>query len=310
MKLNPFRARPLIGLDIQPHGMRLVQLRQIKSSYLVEQAVFSPLPEGLFNEGKIKHWEIIREKLANIVHQLNIKGMIAAVVIPAGLVRMQQIHVPYGLPEIAIEAEIKVQLEKDFPGFSDTLLIDFNIVNMKESGYSGIFFVATRQEYVSQYVDCIRSAGLSVKIVDVDVYALKRVLAVASSQSQAEEVRSLICYINRVASLILFTSSEIISHHQWEVNDEDEFLPQLKSRINIFAATFPNKPLRRIAIYSNHHITQAINGSGLHQEFDFDYPNPLNTIRLNDQLLQSINAENISDFLLACGAAMCEVPRW
>lgn len=311
-KLNPFTSRPLIGLDIQPYEIRLAQLRHMKSGFLVEQAAITRLPDGVFNEGRIKRWEVVQEKLTETVRQLDIAGMMTAILLPASLVRMQQIQIPYGLPEAAIEAEIKVQLERDFPGFTDSLLMDFHVANAEESGYADVFFVVTRQEYVSQYVDCINAAGLSVKIVDVDVHALKRVFTgVLPLTNKTQEVHALVCHVNRVVTFIIFTHSEIIFHHQWEINADNEFLPQLKIRIHLFVTTFPGRKLRKISIYSHdQHVRQCINNTELNQEFDIDYPDPLDSIKLNHKNTQHIHAENISDFLLACGAAMCGVPRW
>ena len=132
------------------------------------------LREQVFVDGKIKDFESIRYLLAGEVRTRKLAGVAAAIHIPLNLVRMQNIQIPSGLANDAIKEEIKLQLEKDFPGLSDSLAIDFNVEKAEISGYSNVHFVATREEYISQYVSCINATGLKVKIVDVDVYALKR----------------------------------------------------------------------------------------------------------------------------------------
>lgn len=307
MKFNPFLSPSLVGLDIQPHAIRLVQLRKTNKSFLVEQADSVKMPDEAFSDGKIRNWDAIHLHVSALVKKMALTGMVTAINLPANQVRMQHMQVPYGLSDAAIAQEIKMQLEKDFPGLSDSLNIDFNVVTPKYAGYSEVMFVVTREEYVSQYVACINAAGLKVKVVDVDVYALKRLFNFSSPKNNPEEIRAIICHINHGASLIIFAANEIIFHHQWHAETAIEFLAQLKSQIQIFLAAYRDKNIRRLAIYSDDKsVTNIIREADLFQDIEIEYPDPLASLTLN----QKVNSENIADFFLACGSAMREVPRW
>lgn len=163
-----------MGLDIQPHVIRLMQLRQSGKRFQALQMAALRLQEQVFVEGKIRDFEPIRWLLNEEVKKRKLAGIATAIQIPANLVRLQTIQIPSGLSRDAIKEEIKLQLEKDFPGLSDSLAIDFSIERAEMAGYSSVHFVVTREEYISQYVSCINATGLIVKIVDVDIYALKR----------------------------------------------------------------------------------------------------------------------------------------
>jgi len=182
--LYPFSSPSLIGLDINPHGLWLMQLRKAGNRFQVELAANERLPEAVFVDGKIMEWELIRQVVSQLVNKMGLTGMAAAIHIPAREVHMQKIQIPRGMSDYAIEEEIKMQIKRDFPGLSHSLFIDFSVEKLQQSPYLQVSFAAAREEYISQYVNCIHSSGLKVKVVDVDVYALERGQAINSFSSQ------------------------------------------------------------------------------------------------------------------------------
>lgn len=182
------RSSSLVGLDIQPDAIRLVRLKKIKRGFQAKDVIENYLPNDVFAEGKIKNWELLRSILVDLVniHQLN--GMPTAISLPVNLVRIHQMQMPHGLSEAEIEIELFSYIHNHLPGLTDSLSIDFVSLPQKQADYNEIFFAATRKEYLSSYIDCVNAAGLKVKIVDVDIYALKR----AISQEQQNRVNGLI----------------------------------------------------------------------------------------------------------------------
>lgn len=304
MKFPIFSSTSIIGLDIQPHELRLIQLRKTNKGFWAEKAAIIKMPDEIFADSKIRNWDGLRQVLAESVQELDLTGAATAINLPVNLVRMQRIQVPIGISDVAIMDEIKIQLERDFPGLGDSLSIDFKIIHPSEPGYLQVFFVVTRQEYVSQYVNCINSTGLKVKIVDVDVYALKRIFNIVPSH-HAGEICALACHVNLKASLMIFTEYEIIFHRQWDSENESEFAAQLKNQMQIFLATFSDKKISTLMICGND--LQEIN---VGWDFEVQYPSPFASIKLSQTLKQQINQENFPSFLVACGCAMQEVPRW
>ena len=133
----------------------------------------------------------------------------------------------------------------------------------------------------------------------------------AISFKQTGEVHALICIIKRTALLILFAEHEIIYHQKWDADAENELLVSIKSRIQIFTAAFPNKTIQRLAFYSHHQQLNEIIKASIHDwSFEIVFPQPFLAIILSPHLKLSINTENISDFLIACGSVMREVPKW
>lgn len=180
-----FSSPPLLGLDIQPHAIRFVQLRKTKQRFLVEQAGELSLAEDVFFDGKIHLFEAIRQLLQAEVKNRELYGMATAIQIPLNLVHVQLVQIPFGLSPMAIQTEVNMQLKKDFPELSDSLAVDFNVERVGD--YANVHIVVTRKAYLAEYVACINATGLMVKIIDVDSYILERLTKMHLTDLQDEQ---------------------------------------------------------------------------------------------------------------------------
>lgn len=195
MNLFSLHSPSMVGLDIQPHEVRLVQLKKNKHGFLVERVAKNQLPPTVFAEGKINHWEGLGHVLTELISTLGIKGLPAAINLPASLVRMQQLQLPSGLTQRQIHTEIHAQLQRELPGMVDLLAIDYVAFPSDNAAYSDVLFAAARQEYIAQLGSCVSAAGLNVKIVDVDIYSLKRIVSYAIAFPVVKEKVNAIAHV-------------------------------------------------------------------------------------------------------------------
>lgn len=312
MKRFSFSSPSLIGLDIQQDSVRLVQLKKTKRHYLAEHIAMRTLPSDVFREGKIKEWAMLSQVLTELVQTLGLQGSDTAIHLPANLVRMQQLQLPMGLSQADIEAEIYTHLQRDLPGMTDTLCLDFSLRPSVDAAYNAVFFAAARQEYVSQYIECVNAAGLKTKIVDVDTYALKRAACFALHLSPQEtDVFAMVHVVNKVASLIIFNANEVIFHQHWDVLDKRDFSSQLKNRLQLCLATLQQAKVSKLIIgAANGYLDALANDFTPSWAFQLCYPNPFAAIPLAPNVDAHLVASQASDFLVACGSALREVPAW
>ncbi|MBX3708583.1 MAG: pilus assembly protein PilM [Gammaproteobacteria bacterium] len=312
MRLFSFKSSSLIGIDIQTHEVRIVQLRKIKHGFLIEHIATSKLSAGVFLQGKVKEWDALSVVLTELTQSLGLSATAVVISLPANLVIMQQIQLPCGMTEAAIEAEIRAQIEQDFPGINEMLCIDFHVSVQEKQEYLDILFAAARQAYVMQYVQCIASMGLKVKIVDIDVYALRRIFSFALPFLRVlGEPYAIVCENNCMVSFVIFNANQAVFHQQWETSGAEDFFSQLKNRIQIFRATFHYMELRKLAIYSASKFDQiVVDDKDFNSMIEVFHPNLFASIMWHERVKPYINQENSGNFLLACGLAMCEVPQW
>jgi type IV pilus assembly protein PilM len=312
LKLSLFSQPSVVGLDIQSDGIRLIQLKKSKHQYHLEQLAISKLPAGLFMEGKIKQWDLLLSALSELVLQLDIKNQLTALSLSANLVRMQHIQMPAGMQEIHIETEIEAQVARDFPSMTEALCLDFVEKPHKREGYSDIFFIVARQEYLRQYLHCVNAAGLKVKMVDIDIYAMTRAVSQGLTPTiNTNEAQAFLHVVNNVASFIIFNDQDILFYQQWDIIDVTDFHSRLKSQIKIFFSTFAHVTIQRLAVCAEYsHLNWITEELCAPWGWKIYYPDPfagMNCEWVNDIHLLK---KNRVDFMVACGLAMREVPLW
>ncbi len=297
MKWWHYFSRPLVGLDIYQDALCLMQVPWRKQQGMTVR--HCPLPPTIFADGKIKDWDGLHAVLAAEVAGLGLKGMTAAIQLPAHLVRMQKRVLPFGLSSLAIESEIHRQLQRDLPGMSEALAIDFNELPQENDDEVAVLFFAARFAYVAQYVACVRKAGLNVKIVDVDLFALLRVVAfLLPAALQRFRARAVLYVRQSMAMMIINNAHDIPFYQQWKLTEVADFPQQVKSTLQWWRANFQVAVIDQLILCGEHpYLTD-----NLPQCADL----ATEVYDLNKQLF----TDDVADFLIAYGLALRVTPTW
>lgn len=169
----PWVKPAMLGIDIQPEAIRLAQLQQKRNKYYSQRLETIALPEKIIEEGKIKHWDRLTETLYRAIEVMELKNLPAALAVPVSLVRINKLSLPRQLSDEALESEINSHIHRELPGMSAGLCFDYDRIAASRSTQE-IHCVVIREDYLSRLVAAVTSAGINVKVVDVDVYALQR----------------------------------------------------------------------------------------------------------------------------------------
>jgi type IV pilus assembly protein PilM len=312
LKISHLLSSSLVGIDVQPRAIRLVHVRKRRREFILESAVSRELAAGIVADGRIREWELFAEILTSLVHDHDLSGMTASISLPVSLVRMQCLSVPAGISDTLIEAEIKYQIERDFPGMTESLCIDFSVSGQRENESLDVFFIAARKEYLEQYVNCINSAGLRVKIVDIDVCALTRLFSYCPEMMMMQgEVCAIVVVSDDIVSLIIYSERGILHHQDWEAGIGADLLTQVKTRMQIFFASRRDIVVHKLAIYCKNAVQQAP-VSHFHGVMSsrICHPDLSSIIKFGTRVQFDSGSEIFSGFLVACGVAMREAPVW
>ena len=312
-KKHPFRSRSLLGLDIQPDMARLVQLKGGRQGHQIERIAMRPMPANIFTAGKIQEWDVLSAVLAEWFELLGIKQQPAAISLPMSVVRVQRLLLPASLQAADIKAAITTHLQLDMPGLNEPLSIDFSVLPHASSGYVDVLFAAVREGYLSSYVECMQMAGLSVKVVDVDLYALMRVVNVTESTYAVLHVK------NKVTEFIVFSQQEVIFHQQWETGELTRWTEQLNDNLQRYVAMSDGKELQKIVVCGAEAYVNAGEPSfrGLTAESSAVNCTNYKATTLdsavkprNDGASTTNNNVIESDYLVAYSLAMRALPPW
>jgi Tfp pilus assembly PilM family ATPase len=248
------------------------------------------------------HWDVVRSYLTEFVMEQRLNGEEVAICLPAHLVRMQRISLPIGLSEAEIAMEIRLLLQRDLPGMKETLCIDFKILSQNKDEID-IFFVAMREEHLLQYVECAEAAGLRVKVVDVDVFAITRAVSGDLPLLRMKERHALVYFIDNSVTLVGFDAEIILFHQYWELTEAEDFSIQLNHYLQLNLSVYPPSGRMNLLIYGvNGNLSLSNNESIVIHPID-----PFAKMIWNKDKKPAIE---LSYYLLAYGLAMRQRPLW
>jgi Tfp pilus assembly PilM family ATPase len=301
-----FFSSSCIGLDIQPEGICLIQLKKRRKEILIESMACQSLDTEIYVASKIKHWAMLQLALTDCVHLHGLEGRLTSIAVPINLVHMGHLTLPVGLQDKEVEAEVYEQLRRDLLGVTEVLSIDFTAIPQADAAHADIFFAAARQEYLTQYKDCVCKADLKVRIVDVDLYALIRALCFGLNLPHG--IKAMIYARLETVFLIIFNSHEIMFHQRWHSSEAQDCLAQIKTQLQIFHATFCGLEIKQLLIYAPPTLVDTL------QQLAFSYPlqilNPFAQPNLRFLHVTNTAPEKWSDYLIAFGLALRDVPKW
>lgn len=221
--------KPLVGISIHADEVCVVQIRQLKHVTNVEKFAMVDLPVGAVVEGKIKQSERVVSALAQLVNRLQLQHYPAALALPVNSVITKHIQLAIELTEEECEVEIHSQLAHYFPGIQESLCHDFVPLGALNDENQELLLISTRAEQLNEYIDVVNRSGLIVKIVDVDSYALARVIRRVCTERM---IAILYAHVKEVLFIIV-QGNEIIFSQSWVIESIEKLVQQIKQVIQV-----------------------------------------------------------------------------
>jgi type IV pilus assembly protein PilM len=164
----------VVGLDIQPDAVSLLQLKKVRKSWQIYKTAAISLPEGVIDDGKILAVDALKGTLTTLVKQTKTEGQAAAIALPSNCVLRREINLPELLSEKEYVAELEMHLEKYLPGLAGGVYFDYQT----QKHTSMALIAAAKSDIVNSYVSVVNQSGLNIKIVDVDEFAIARAVQI------------------------------------------------------------------------------------------------------------------------------------
>lgn len=167
-------AGSLLGIDISPHGLRLLQRRRASGS--PSAWAIAPLAAGVLHEGRVVDPEQLAHALRHALAHSGARGREAAVAVPAAAVLSKRLNVPAGLTQDALFAHLRVEAEAFVPFAVEDAALDFECLGraLEDPACEAVRVHACHQDWVDGLVAALELAGLRARVVDTDSFALQR----------------------------------------------------------------------------------------------------------------------------------------
>ena len=217
--LHGFRLKPqrLLGIDLNSHAVRLVELSFSQGNYQVETWANITLPPG----------EINGAMLSAILQKNRTTTKITAIALPHSAIIFKEIKVISGLSTKELNAFLQFNMGKYIGTTADNVSFDYRVVQqgvIKEK-HILLQLAAARRDKIAQYLQLLKAANLSPKIIDVNSYALERIV-----RHQLRNIVGLIAIINIEIDSILII---VINHEKIIHAHEDSIITTMQTTAQI-----------------------------------------------------------------------------
>ena len=168
------RALPLLGVDLSPTAVRVIELSSAGDRWRVEHYSRRVLPHGAIRDGNIVHSAPVSQALIEALAECRTPVRRAALALPPGLVIRKILSVPDDLSDEELESQVEADAQDNLPFSLDELRLDFAAIgpSVGEAGKTDVMLVAARREKIDERLALVEAAGLYPVAVDVESQAL------------------------------------------------------------------------------------------------------------------------------------------
>jgi len=180
-----WRRHPLlVGVDIGPDAVRLLQLSRADAGVQVSHHACEPLPPGAVVDGQVADIEAVGAAIARARECSGSQARYAAVALPTPAAALRLVSVPAGLDEADLEARLELEAARVLPNANGPLYLDFEVLSPMpdDPNRVQVLLALAQGTPVNRCVAALKRGGLRTAAVDVEALALARALTVLAGQ--------------------------------------------------------------------------------------------------------------------------------
>ncbi len=169
--------KQLVGLDVGSGSLKLAEILETKTGYLLNHFSEISLDKGTIEDGILVDPEALTEKVKILFKGTGLQGKALVVSLSGHAAITKRVTLPtMEVPELhdMIQDEASKYLPFDN---MDAVNYDFQILGQNEYNPNQIdvMLVAAKKNVITDYIEAIENAGLTVMIMDVDTFCLETV---------------------------------------------------------------------------------------------------------------------------------------
>jgi len=163
-----------MGIDISSTGIKLVELKKIRSGYELASMASVALPRDAIVENTIIDSTAVSNALMEAVELAKPATKNVALAVSGNAVIIKTIQVA-ATTEFELEAQIEYEADQHVPYDVDDVFLDFHIqgISADDPEQIDVVLVACKREVVEDYQLVLNEAGLHAQCIDCGVFALE-----------------------------------------------------------------------------------------------------------------------------------------
>jgi type IV pilus assembly protein PilM len=166
----------LVGLDIGSRTLKLAEIIDTKAGSALKNFSTIDIEPGLIEEGSVRDPEAVSGYIRELFKSVKLKDKNVAISIGGYSVIVKKINVQT-MTEDELHDTIHFEAEQYIPFDISEVNLDFQILGESEHNPNqmNVLLVAAKKEMISEYINLMKMAKLSPRIIDVDAFALQNI---------------------------------------------------------------------------------------------------------------------------------------
>lgn len=167
----------LAGIDIGTTSIKVCSLGNAKGVLSIRNIVKKTYEQDLINDGHIVDIDFLAQEIQGIFRDNNIKAKDVACALSSYSVISKKLTMPF-MEEDALENMIGVEVENAIPFPMKDIYYTYSVIgpDLEKPNMMNVKIVAVKKEIVDAYIATFNMAGLSLQILDVDMFGISNVV--------------------------------------------------------------------------------------------------------------------------------------
>lgn len=178
---------PLLGVDVNPAGIRILELIREGKGFRVVHFAQEALPAGALRDGGFAQMDTLTDALRRVLRASGTRLRTAAMALPSGAVIKKMLTLPAGMYDEELEMQVETEASQTLPFSLDEISLDFAIAGPSsvEEGHVDVMLVAARKERIDERLALADAAGLRPLVIDVESQAITTALTTVVAHDHA-----------------------------------------------------------------------------------------------------------------------------
>jgi type IV pilus assembly protein PilM len=301
-------AGSLLGVEITPPFIRLVQLRRYHGRLSVQAWALEPWPAAAMHNGWIADPELLGAALLRVVQRSAVQGRRVAIALPAALVIEKRVSMPTDVAEEAIAERLESDFAQFVPFALEDAALDFQAIapDPDDPQSQRILITACRLALLDILHAGLEFAGMRACVVEPDSHALNRVAQADGAQE----------------GLLLQVEGDALVFYEWGVEPlplrrevpgyvQGDYVQWLATAVDNYLLSSPGRALPEQLLLSGAGVAELHLPGQLQQRLGLQvrHVDPFKHLALAPGLESSALMAQASCLAVACGLAMREDER-
>lgn len=185
-------ATPALGVDIGSRTIAVAELKPARGRMVVTNFGGVELPDGAVHEGEVLDVEMVASALQTLMSSAGIREKRVLLGVANQRVVVRQVDLPWVEPS-EMRAALRYQVQDFIPIPVEDAELDVHVIDDERYTDDGarvrrVMLVAAHREMIAAHMETVRRAGLKPLGIDLNPFAVLRVLGSTTAMSPGHEV--------------------------------------------------------------------------------------------------------------------------